>query len=779
LPPDVPHFTGRAAELAALTALLDQSAERAPDTIVISAIGGMAGVGKTALVVHWAHRVADRFPDGQLYVNLRGYDPGRPVSAGDALARFLRALGMPGQEIPAEEDERAARYRSLLAGRRMLVVLDNAGSVEQTRPLLPGSPSCTVLVTSRDALAGLVARDGATRLDLEVLSPEEAVSLLRVLIGGRADTEPDAVVALAARCCQLPLALRVAAEVAASRPVTPLALLAAELYDQRKRLDLLAADADPRTAVRSVFSWSYRHLDAATARAFRLLGLHPGTDFGPYALAALTGGHADGVTAEQAGQTLGLLARAHLIQPARSGRYSMHDLLRVYASEIAAEDSEAKRRAALTSLFDHYLHTAAVAMDTLYPAEHDRRPRLPPASAATPPVTDLTVARQWLDAERGCLIAAAAYAADHGWPEQATALAATLFRYLEVACHFPELTSLCDCALRAARGAGDRPGEARALHDAVVVDLIQGRYEQAATGMRQALVLYRELGDRMREASTLDHLGIASYLQGRCTQAARYHEQAIVLYQKGNDWPGQARALNNLGLVELRQGQYDRATARFLEVLNQSAGDQANEVNSLANLGIIDLRQGRYQQAAEHLHRALALSRQTGNPIGECYSLTNLALVDLRLGRHQEAFDRLQQALTLCRKHGAKSEEAEALNCLGDVLLATGQPAEAQLQYATALTMARQIHDKQELARAHSGLGHALHATSDPGQARHYWQQALSLYEQIGAPEATQLRAELAALNPPGLRDGRGALTAASARWPGCPAHSSRTTQSG
>ena len=354
LPAAVADFTGRAAELQALTRILDEVGKGVPGTVVISALGGSAGVGKTALAVQWAHQVAGRFPDGQLYVNLRGYDPDRPMPAADALAGFLHGLGVPGQDIPPGEAERAARYRSLLVGRKLLVVLDNAGSVEQVRPLLPGSPSCAVVVTSRDSLAGLVARDGATRLEVDLLPPADAADLLRAVIGQRAEDDPGAAGTLAAQCCRLPLALRVAAELAIARPGVPLADLAAELADQQWRLDLLDAGGDPHTAVRAVFSWSYRHLDDDSARAFRLAGLHPGPDFEPCAVAALIG-----TTLEQARPALDALARAHLIHPAGGGRYGMHDLLRAYARELAdASDGEEEQNAALTRLFDHYLHTA-------------------------------------------------------------------------------------------------------------------------------------------------------------------------------------------------------------------------------------------------------------------------------------------------------------------------------------------------------------------------------------------------------------------------------------
>jgi hypothetical protein len=317
----------------------------------ISAISGTAGVGKTALALDWAHRLSARFPDGQLYVNLRGYDPEQPMSAADVLAGFLRGLGVNDQEVPASTDERAAQYRSLVAGRRMLVLLDNAGSAEQVRPLLPGTPASMAVVTSRDSMAGLVAREGAHRLELDLLPPADAVSLLWSLIGERVDAEPAAAAALAAQCARLPLALRLAAEFARSRPGTSISGLVAELADQPRRLDLLDVGRDPRTALRAVFSWSSRHLDPDTARGFRLLGLHPGPDFDMHATAAFTG---TGV--RQARHLLEQLSSAHLIYTTEAGRYSMHDLLRAYAVEQAvAEHSDEEQYAALARLVGHHV----------------------------------------------------------------------------------------------------------------------------------------------------------------------------------------------------------------------------------------------------------------------------------------------------------------------------------------------------------------------------------------------------------------------------------------
>ena len=375
--------------------------------------------------MHWAHRVSERFSDGQLYVNLRGYDPGQPMPAAEALAGFLRALGVTGQHIPVDVAERSARYRSLLAGKRMLVLLDNAGDVEQVRLLLPGTPTCAVVVTSRDSLAGLVARDGARRSDLDMLSQAEAVALLRTLIGPRVDADPAAADELAARCARLPLALRVAAELAIARASASLAELASELADGR-RLDLLDAGGDERTELRAVVSWSYRNLDVKAARAFRLIGLHPGPDVAPRAVAILLGS-----TMEQAGGLLAELARAHLVQPTDPGRYGMHDLLREYARELGVNsDTAEERQAALSRVFDYYLSNATAASDVLYPA--GRRWRLgvgrgrpgPSGAQAFTPAT----ARTWLDAELANFIATVAHAAAHGWPRHAIDLAATLYR---------------------------------------------------------------------------------------------------------------------------------------------------------------------------------------------------------------------------------------------------------------------------------------------------------------------------------------------------------------
>lgn len=741
LPAAVGHFTGRASELAALTALLDQAGQRRPGTVVISAIGGTAGVGKTALAVHWAHQVADRFPDGQLYVNLRGYDPGQPMTAADALAGFLRALGVRGHDMPLEVDERSARYRSLLASRRMLVVADNAGSVQQVRPLLPGTPGCVVVVTSRDSLAGLVARDGARRLDLDLLPSEDAVGLLRALIGERVDAEPAAAAALAGYCSRLPLALRIAAEYAVTRSAVSLADLAGDLASQQRRLDLLEVGGDPGTAVRAVFSWSYRRLDAGAARAFRLLGLHPGPGLDRYAVAALTG-----TTVEAAGQVLSQLARAHLIQPAGIGLHGLHDLLRAYARELAVQENEEERQAALTRLFDHYLQTAAIAMDTQFPAERHHRPSLARPDRLTAPVTGRPAARDWLDAQRANLVAIVAFTAEHGWPGHTARLAAVLFRYLDAGGHYAEAVAIHACACRAARATGDRGAEATALNSLGAIDLRQGRNREAVSHFQRALPIYREAGDRIGEARALGNLGTVDFRQGRYPQAASHCRQALAIWREVGDRTGEGRELGFLGIIGLRQGRYAQADDDLHRALTLSreAGDGFSEAYVLGTLGAVDLRRGRCQQAAGHLKQAMALAREVGDPFAEAFVLGALAAADLRQGRCRHAADHLEQALNLRREAGDRAGESEALNGLGEVFLAAGQPDHARAKHAAALSLASQTGDKYEQARAHYGLGLAGHAARDPGQSRRHWQEALILYGQLGAPEADQVRAQLA-----------------------------------
>lgn len=750
LPAGIRLFTGRADELTALTRLLDQAGDKANHgAVVISAIGGTAGVGKTALAIHFAHRVAARFPDGQLYVNLRGYDPGRPMPAAEALAAFLRALGVDAAEIPASPGERAARYRTLMAGKQILVVLDNARSVDQVRPLLPGAPGCTVLVTSRDMLAGLVARDDATRLDLDVLPSADAVSLLRALIGPRARTDPDAVARLAELCCRLPLALRVAAELASTRPAASLADLADELADLHQRLELLDAGGDRRTEIRAVFSWSYRHLDADSGRAFRLLGLHPGSDFDHYTAAALTG-----ATAEQTRRILDKLTRAHLVQPAGPGnhmlsRYGMHDLLRAYARELAfTHDNADERRAALTRLLDYYLRTATTAMDTLFPADDHRWPDISQPVTPLPQLTDAAAARSWLDANRATLTDVAAHAARDNRPEHATILATTLFRYLDACGHHHDAVAVCTSALTAARQAGGRSAEASALLLLGIANWRLSHHGDAARQLRQALAFSRDTGDRRGEARALSGLGHIESVHGHHELAVGYHRQALTLFRQTGDRLGQAGALQKLGGVLCEQGFHHQAAQHLRKALkmHREMGDRHGEGGVLSSLGMVEWWQGRYEQAGEYLSQALAVYREIADRLGQAHALGNLGVINWWQGRFQQAARFHHETVTIFRDVGDQPGEASALNAYGEALCAAGSPGQAATAHRDALTLAIQAGDLYQQARAHEGLGYTWHASREPDRTRHHWEHAVAIYANLGAPEAQDVRTRLGEL---------------------------------
>jgi DNA-binding SARP family transcriptional activator len=744
LPAPVACFTGRETELAALTGLLDSQEDGAAPALLISAIDGTAGVGKTALAVQWAHQVAGQFPDGQLYVNMRGYDLDAPVIPGDALASLLTALGVPGQQVPDSLEDRARLYRSKLAGRRALVLLDNARNGEQVRPLLPGDPGCIAVVTSRDSLAGLVAADGARRLDLDVLPLTDAVGLLRSLIGRRADEDLEAAEKLAGLCARLPLALRIAADRAATSPATPLADLATELASAR--LDVLDAGED-RADVRAVFSWSVRQLPGDMAAAFALLGLHPGEDIDAYAAAALTG-----TSPGQARRMLEWLRRASLIQAAGPGRYGMHDLLRTYARELAAARQQAAGRdvgpeceQALTRLFDYCLATAAGAMNILHPAEAHRRPPVPPTAAVVPAMPREEDARAWLDAERANLTAMVVHCADRSWPEHVARLSGTLFRYLMTGSHLPEADTIYSHALQAARRSGDVAAEAGALNRLGGIGMMKGNDRDAAGHYQAALERYRQCGNQASEGRVLENLaGIESRLHNHQAAAAYYH-QAIAASENAGDRLAVAAALSGLAASETDLGHYDRA-GEHLQLALRVFGDEndhVREAQALGRLGELSLRRGHLAQAADSFEQALAKSRHIGKPTGVAAQLLNLATVSVRQGEYQKAIGNLRQALPLYRQAGYRYGEINTLLALAEALHGAGRPAAARAELETALRLAAETGNTHQQAAAHRDLADSYHSAGQDEQARHHWRKAMGLYSQLGAHEADEIRSRL------------------------------------
>jgi tetratricopeptide (TPR) repeat protein/DNA-binding XRE family transcriptional regulator len=740
LPMLVPGFIGRRDQLAALSQLLEDPG----GTAVITAIGGTAGVGKTALAVQWAHQVAAVFPDGQLYVNLRGFDPsGAPVTTAEAVRVFLDGLGVPAARLPATQDGQLGLYRSLMAGKRMLVVLDNARDAAQVRPLLPGSVTSRVVITSRNQLTGLAVREAARLMVLDVLSGAEARQLLRNRIGEeRLAAEPDSVTRLVESCAGLPLALCVIAARASMMPDLPLARIASDVAGQHS-LDAFADEGDLASDVRAALSWSYVRLEPAAARAFRLAGLHPGPRLDRFAIAALTG-----TTAEQAGRQLEVLASAFLMRRAEAGQYEMHDLLRSYAAELAGDlETEQARQAALTRLFDYYLRTAALAMDLAYPAERHRRPKITPSDAEVPALVSEAEALAWLTAERASLVAIAVFAADRGWPGHAIKFSEMLHRYLDTAAQFSDAIALYNGALNAARRSGDPAAEAMVLLNLGGVELRQGRYEAGTSYYSQALLLLRREGNQPGEARALVNLGLTRLLQGNPEQGVDFLNRALAIYSTVGDQVGEARALGNLGLASLRQGRYAQAAdylRRSLD-LSRRAGDKGGEARALTNLGEIELNRGNYRQAAGNFAEVLVLWRKQGDRISEADTLASLGLAELRQERYAEAGDCLQQALALFGKTGDVARQALAHNGLGEVLLATGQLAEARGQHAAALSLANRAGEKYEQARAHDGLARVHAANGATAQARRHWQEALTRYTELGAPQADQVREKLSA----------------------------------
>jgi DNA-binding SARP family transcriptional activator/tetratricopeptide (TPR) repeat protein len=646
LPAAVSGFTGRAAELAALTRIMDESVADSPGTVVISAIGGTAGVGKTALALHWAHQVAGRFPDGQLYVNLRGFDPsGAPVAAGEAVRGFLYALGVPPDRIPAQVEARAGLYRSLLADRRMLVVLDNARDEQQVRPLLPAGPASLVIVTSRNQLAGLAAADRARLLTLDVLSHGEAVDMLTARIGtDRAAAEPGAVDEIAALCGRLPLALAVAAARAEARPGFSLAVLAAELRDRAGRLDALDA-GDQGSSVRAVFSWSYRQLSPEAARMLRLLGVHRGPDISASAAASLAA-----VSEADARRLLRELARAHLIAEHAPGRYALHDLLRAYAVEQAhAQDTKDERDAATGRVLDHYLHTAALAARLLGPSA-EAVALAPPLPGATPgQPADGRQAMAWFEAEHQVLLAAVTLAAEFGFDTHAWQLPWAMAPFLQLRGHRREWAATQRTALAAATRLGDTAAQALSGRLLATAYTNLGDYDLARRHFTPSLTLYQRLGNRLGQAKIQHSLGVLAERQGCYADALAHDEQALRLYRAIGDKADEALTLNNIGWCHGLLGDYEQARAfcRQAVTLCAEVGDRWLEGAAWDSVGYAEHHLGHLAEAAACYQRALSIKREVGDRFNEAGTLTRLGDTRHAVGEVAQAREAWQQALAI------------------------------------------------------------------------------------------------------------------------------------
>ncbi|MFD7685503.1 BTAD domain-containing putative transcriptional regulator [Streptomyces sp. NPDC059781] len=646
LPADLPAFVGRHAELQRIRALLPEDGSP-PATLVISAIGGMGGIGKSALAVHWAHEVADRFPDGQLYINLRGFDPtGSVMTPDEAVRVFLDALGVPPQRIPGDFDAQVALYRSVLARRRVLVLLDNARDTEQVRPLLPGSPGSLVIVTSRSRLSGLIAGEGAHPLTLDQMTPTEAFDLLAARLGtDRLAEEPRAAGEIIARCGRLPLALAIVAAHAGVRPGFPLSAIAEEVRESHGSLDAFAGGDDITTDVRAVFSWSYKALSAPAARLFRLLGLHCGPDVSVPAVAALAG-----LPPRETRGLLGELTRAHLLTEHFPGRCTLHDLLRVYAAERArAEETARERDAAVERLLTWYLHTA----DATYPHITPNRRRIPlePLPDGCRPLVFTTreEALEWCETERPNLVGAVHQAAGSGQPGIAWRLPAVLWGFFYLRSHTHEWLDTATTGLAAARAAHDRKGEAQALADRSAALRDSGRLEEAIGPLREAMAIFRDLGNAAGRTATVANLGDAYLQAGHLRKAVEYTRRGLAIARAtGNVW-SQGIALSNLGDAYQRLGRFDEAVDCLEQALAilRAHDNRWVEGITLDILGTVHRRLHRYDEAVEHYHQALKTHRDIGNRWGEGHTLGNLGDAQLGAGESEAARGSWLEALAI------------------------------------------------------------------------------------------------------------------------------------
>jgi tetratricopeptide (TPR) repeat protein/transcriptional regulator with XRE-family HTH domain len=728
LPRDTVSFTGRGRELAwLLEALAAQAANGVAPGIY--AIDGMAGIGKTTFAVHAAHRLAPDFPDGQFFLPLHAHTVGqRPVDPADGLASLLLAAGVGAPQIPPGPEARAARWRAHVAGKRILLLLDDAAGHEQVRPMLPGTVSSLVLVTSRRRLAAL---DDAAVISLDVLPAAEAAALFARLAARPGLRAEDAAVGEITRLCgYLPLAIGMLAGQLRHHPARTAGQLAGELAAARDRLVMMYAE---NLSVAAAFGLSYTDLTEGQQRLFRRLGLIPGPSFDAYAAAAI-----DDISLDAARVLLDELYDQHLITEPAPGRYRLHDLLREHASALATADDPADRDAATNRLLDYYLHAATAAGRHFASwASAYRRPPPGLGPDQAPDLSTLGQATNWLEAERANLNAAADYAVGHACFPHAFALPAAISGFLAARGHWDQSVALHHSALAATRRAGDRVGEADTLAELGRLQAENnGDYPAATTTLAQALALYCDLGDLPGQAHVLNELGFVNILAGDYPAAAARHEQALRLARKADDRHMEADALNHLGLMQELIGDYAAAAASHQRALAlyRDLGYLGGQGYAMNSLGVIQLETGDYSAAAASQQQALALFGDLGDLLGQARALNDLGLVQQETGDYPAAAASHQQALTLfcdlCNLLG----QAEALNRLGELATRTANAPQSRDQHTQALAIARDIRAVLEEARALEGIGNSHLHDSNRGQAAEYLRQALAIYRRIGAP---------------------------------------------
>ncbi len=715
LPPDTPNFTGRA----------DQVCDLLTRTRGVTLIEGMAGVGKTQLVIHVGHQLARAGGQDhiQLYANLRGYDADRaPAEAGAVLVSFLRGLGVAANRIPPGPAARAAMYRTVLRGRGALVILDNAASEEQIQPLLADGPNCLTLVTSRSHLAGV---PHATVVSLDVFPAAESVDLLARIIGpDRVAAEPDAAARIADLCGHLPIALTLVAHQIAARP-------AWSLYDHASRLEALGI----QDGVRRAFLGSYQGLPADHQRAVLLCALHPGHDLTRPGVAALMGTGLD-----DAGRTLDDLVLSHLLQERPGCRYEFHDVVRACMTELLHDVVPgSQQRSALTRLLDYYRYAAGVAMECYAPHESATRPAVAvPGHATVVRFADGTEATAWLDAERDNLVAAAVLAADHGWPDHAVDLSRIMHRYLDTGGFLHHAELLHASAVRAASD----DDKSQVLNTLASVYWRLGRYDEVLALLRQALLLFRKAADEVGQARCLINIGIAYWRMGQYEHAIEHQLDGLAFAQRAGDRVVEAKARNNLGTNYWRLGRYAEALDHQTEALKivRDVEDRVGECRILNNIAAVHLRLGRYEQACGQLGEVIERAREIGDWETESNGLTNLGIAQSHLGHGHEAVDLHQRALEITRRTGNRDGEATILNDLGDSLHRMGHPVRAVESHTAALAIAGETGNQYEQARAYAGLARCV---DDRDVRRGHAASAVAGFTRLAAPEAAEVAALL------------------------------------
>ncbi len=719
-------FAGRSDVLAELAALLARPVP--PSTMVISAIDGVAGIGKTALALHVAHSRTHEFTDGQLHVNLRGFDPVHPpVEPVEALGQFLRALGVPAERVPSGVDEQAALYRSLLAGRRVLILLDNAVSAEQVRPLLPGTSTCLVLVTSRNRLTGLVVRDGAHHVALDPLSEQEALWLITELLGeDRVGSRAEAA-ELVRLCGRLPLALRIVAGDLAVHPGRAVGDVVAELREG-DRLGALEVEGDAESTVRAAFALSYAALDEPVREAFRHIGVHPGPVVTPVALAALLNR-----TENAADELLRRLVETNLVEEERPERFRPHDLVRVYATECAEREMTAvQREDALNRLLTVYSHTALLAGELLFPRVG---PSLEGRSEAVLRIEPRSEeeALLWFETERANLVSAVLHAAEHGPLPEACRLADALRGFFMVRKHLPDWLAVGRAALAAAERLGDRHARAAMHASLALAHWTRVEYRLAIEHFEQAHEHYSHAGLRHGEGGVMTNLGGIHWELGQLELAEKAYVVARAAFEEIGSRDGIATVVGNLGLIRQDRGDLDEALELFRTALatSEELGSLYGMAIYQVNLGRLHRDRGELRESTLALHRALDLYERNGARDVEGYARNELGRVALDDGRVEEAGEAARRALLVAEQIGETRLEVDATSLLGDVHRATGDTARAAEHHGRALAVAREAgyvrgelegmlglaHDELAAGRAETALEHARAAAGVAARA--------------------------------------------------------------